>query len=233
MNHMNKTAENISELLNLSNNEGYVCTNQLIDEHHFTLVLKQGSRKQPFIEKLQNIGAKSILSRSNTIFFRYGKPLHEEVVDVTKYMPDSLFMQSLKDYKKYSPNMSIDRIQDIDKLLMYYYGGRLLRWNSLCEKILKVIPDGFNSIIEQIDRRTDMKFNEIPTLRRGDRISFGMHSPNCSVVKEQGMYVYYVPDAAVNVQRAHKSNISVVERQDTVIWQSTRYKIQQGNTDDM
>ena len=78
-----------------------------------------------------------------------------------------------------------------------------------------------------------MKFDKMPTLRRGDRISFGMHSPNCSVVREGGMYVYYVPDAAVNIQHAHKSNISVIERQGTVLWQSTRYKIQQSNTDDM
>lgn len=229
---MNKTAANISELLNLSNNDGYVCTNQSIDEQHFTLVLKRGSKKQPFIEKLQNIGAESILSRSNTIFFRYGKP-SQEVVDITNYIPSKLFLQSLRDYKRYSPNMSIDRIQDVDRLMMYYYGGRLLRWDSLCEKILEVIPDGFDSIIEQIDGRTTMDWTSCPPLRRGDRISFGMHSPNCSVVRERGMYVYYVPDYTVNVQHAHKSNISVVERQGTVLWQSTRYKVQQSNTDDM
>lgn len=102
-------------------------------------------------QQLQSRGAKYITFRYGECYFNFDysgleREYNEDksradseyktalyAVDISNYIPDEKTIDKLLAYRNKGAKVNCKAIKDINKLLTYYYAGRLIGWDDLCE----------------------------------------------------------------------------------------------------
>ena len=66
----------------------------------------------------------------------------ESESDIDQFRPDEKTMSKLMDYRAAGSKVNVRAIKSMDKLLTYYYGGKLMNWEELCDDIFNLFPYG-------------------------------------------------------------------------------------------
>ena len=96
-------------------------------------------------------------------------------VDIEMYRPSENIIQKLMDYRAKGSRVNTKAIKDLNKLLTYYYGAKLIGWGDLAYDIKAVIPYNYRDVLDKInifvhadDAYSDKRSSDDISLNIGD-----------------------------------------------------------------